>query len=573
MFVKYAKIGKYELAALGLILAAVLVRIILVSQHWPMINADEGTMGLMARDIAYRGQSPVFFYDQFYMGAFQAYLGALLFHVFGASLFSLRLGLILLNALFLVSLFLLTRTLYSRSLALFTVALFVFGSYFMLEYQLHVYGGYPDILLCGTLAFLFAAYLAITSSPYVPSAALRWRLLLYAGWGLVIGLGLWSDILILPMALLSGLLILLFCWRELIRIVPVIGLFIGLVAGAYPLLNFNLSAPLSENTLVVIWSLQHNRGQLHDGLHVIRRAIHSTLMVSVPNITGNPFCPVSEEGALQDPTTAHALRCTVAHGLWSTGYFALFLCAFALALWAAWKAFRKYTKEGQNDLIARQQLARNCARLFLLVSAVLILYLFVFSNAPLTWPGTEARYLIGLWIAWPALLWPLWRAASTVGASLSNKARLCKIGSIALLTCLAVSYIVGTVITSLDMPRANADYQRYNNLAQDLVSSGITHVYTDYWTCNKLAFISQERVICGVINNQLGPSHNRDPRYYALVSYDPHAAYIYQTGGLLPTELQGIANDPSYYRQLQFDGYTVYVPIIITTKHLKSQRR
>src|SRR5690348_510120 len=157
MFIKYAKIGKYELAALGLILAAVVLRIILVSQHWPMINADEGTMGLMARDIAYRGKYPVFFYDQFYMGAFQAYLGALLFHIFGASLFSLRLGLILLNALFLVSLFLLTRTLYSRSLALFTVALFIFGSYFMLEYQLHVYGGYPDVLLCGTLAFLFAS--------------------------------------------------------------------------------------------------------------------------------------------------------------------------------------------------------------------------------------------------------------------------------------------------------------------------------------------------------------------------------------------------------------------------------
>jgi hypothetical protein len=553
MFIKYAKIGKYELAALGLILAAVVVRIILVSQHWPMINADEGTMGLMARDIAYRGQYPVFFYDQFYMGAFQAYLGALLFHIFGASLFSLRLGLILLNALFLVSLFLLTRTLYSRSLALFTVALFIFGSYFMLEYQLHVYGGYPDILLCGTLAFLFAAYLAITSSPYVPSSALRWRLLLY-------------DILIVPMALLSGLLILLFCWRELIRIVPVIGLLIGLVAGAYPLLNFNLSAPPAENTLVVIWSLQHNRGKLHDGFHMILRAMRSTFMVSVPNITGNPFCPVSEEGALQDPTTAHALRCTVAHGVWSTGYFALFLCAFALALWGTWKAFSRYYKEGQDDLIVRQKLARSCARLFLLVSAVLILYLFVFSNAPLTWPGTEARYLIGLWIAWPALLWPLWRFANTAGTSSSNKARLCKIGSIALLACLAVSYIVGTAITFMDMPRANADYQRYSNLTQDLVSSGITHIYTDYWTCDKLAFISQEHVI----NNQLGPSHNRDPRYYTLVSEDPYAAYVFQTGSLLPTELQGIANDPSYYRQFQFEGYTVYLPILITTKHLKN---
>src|SRR5207244_3478016 len=122
----------------------------------------------------------------------------------------------------------------------------------------------------------------------------------------------------------------------------------------------------------------------------------------------------------------------------------------------------------------RQELARSCTRLFLLVSAVLILYLFIFSNAPLTWPGTEARYLIGLWIAWPAQLWPLWRAASTIGASLSSRARLCKIGSIALLACLAGTYIVGTVIALMDMPRTNADYQRYNNLAQDLVSIGTT---------------------------------------------------------------------------------------------------
>jgi hypothetical protein len=298
--------------------------------------------------------------------------------------------------------------------------------------------------------------------------------------------------------------------------------------------------------------------------------MRSTFMVSVPNVTGNPLCPVSEEGALQDPTTAHALRCTVAHGVWSAGYFALFLCAFALALWGAWRTFRRYYKEGQDDLIVRQKLARRCARLFLLLSAVLILYLFVFSNAPLSWPGTESRYLIGLWITWPALLWPLWRFASAAGPSLSNRARLSKIGSIVLLSCLALAYIVGTTKTLMDTPRTNADYQRYNNLAQDLLSNGITHIYTDYWTCNKLAFISQERVICGVVDDQLRPSHNRDPRYYALVSTDPHAAYVFQTGSTIPYVLQSIGNDPSYYRQFQFDGYTVYLPIIITTKNLKN---
>jgi predicted membrane-bound mannosyltransferase len=86
--------GKYARGAIAIIVVAVLLRIVFISQSYPVTNSDESTMGLMALHIAYRGEHPTFFYDQNYMGSLEAYLGAAFFHLFGPSTFSLRLGLI-----------------------------------------------------------------------------------------------------------------------------------------------------------------------------------------------------------------------------------------------------------------------------------------------------------------------------------------------------------------------------------------------------------------------------------------------------------------------------------------------
>src|SRR5260370_14320206 len=106
-----------------MILIATLLRFLLISQGWPQTDSDESTMGLMALHIAYRGEHPTFFYGQNYMGSLEAYLGAVFFHLFGTSIFSLRMGLILLFTLFLISMYLLTSLLYSRGLALVSLVL------------------------------------------------------------------------------------------------------------------------------------------------------------------------------------------------------------------------------------------------------------------------------------------------------------------------------------------------------------------------------------------------------------------------------------------------------------------
>src|SRR6266849_6824787 len=121
MLLNYLKIYKHGICAFSIILTAILLRIILIGQQWPETNSDEGTLGLMALHIAYRGEYPIFFYGQGYMGTLEAYLAAFLYHLFGPSLFVLRLGLIILLALFFVSTYLLTTLLYNQKLALVTL--------------------------------------------------------------------------------------------------------------------------------------------------------------------------------------------------------------------------------------------------------------------------------------------------------------------------------------------------------------------------------------------------------------------------------------------------------------------
>jgi len=63
----------------------------------------------------------------------------------------------------------------------------------------------------------------------------RWlRFAAYAGWGLVVGLAIWSDLVVLPVLMMAGLLLLLFCWRDLRTLAPLC-LLLGFVIGVFPL--------------------------------------------------------------------------------------------------------------------------------------------------------------------------------------------------------------------------------------------------------------------------------------------------------------------------------------------------
>jgi hypothetical protein len=129
----------------------------------------------------------------------------------------------------------------------------------------------------------------------------------------------------------------------------------------------------------------------------------------------------------------------------------------------------------------------------------------------------------------------------------------------ALLAIIGILFIIGLGTLLSEVPAAQATYQRQTDLIRRLEGMGITHFYTEYWSCDQLAFLSNEHIICVTVDNNLQPSHNRDPRYIPAVQDDPNAAYVFPLHAVqLAAVEHKVALKPNQYRYFVFDGYVIY---------------
>jgi hypothetical protein len=576
VILKLRKIDRYDSIAAIIVIFAASIRVLLNALGWPPTNSDEGVMAIMAMNIAYRGAHPLMFYGQNYMGTIEAYLGAGFFHLFGGpSLFALRLGVILQVTLFLICMYLLARLLFSKPLAIVTLLVLSVGSIPMLTRQMIATGGSSQTLFFGSLGFLLAAWLSSTYKRH-PSLSMKLRrLVAYSVWGLAVGLALWSDMVVLPFLAMATLLLLLFCWRELL-VWGWLVMLASIIVGITPLIIYDLA--LNLNSWEVLTGLVHGSntaapktlsGTLHN--------IISTVQVSIPTATGNPFCPVSEIRVLGE-NAPHSLQCTLIHASWGSGYLLLLACALGVTLQALWRLqFRGkslWVGEGQlcpTDASPSQHyvLVRYIARLLLLGAAVLALSIYMLSSGPVDMPGFHARYLVSLLIATPALIFPLWNAAIKFRPTPTFE-RLKVYACHGILTLIWLLLLVGTISAFSKVPTTRAADQQRQDLINHLVHIGATHFYTDYWTCYNLIFASHERVICAILNSDLQPWDNRVPSYFDIVKVDSHAAYVFplDTDMLplnyhdLPAVERKVAQaGPGKYRRYEFDGYLVYQPV------------
>ena len=209
-------------------------------------------MGLLALHVAFQGDHPTFFYGLPYMAPLEGYIAAPLFRIFGVSLFTLRIGLLPLFAAFLICMYYLTRLLYTEKFALAIVILLSLGSYAIIYLQIKAVGEYPETELFFALIPLLASWLALTSHSFIQREARRSRqkrILIYGFLGLIVGLALWVDFLILPIVAIAALLLLLFCYQELLSWKGLI-LLLGVIVGAFPLILYNLTAPLESKFFV-----------------------------------------------------------------------------------------------------------------------------------------------------------------------------------------------------------------------------------------------------------------------------------------------------------------------------------
>ncbi|MFI6824060.1 hypothetical protein ACIBJE_24440 [Micromonospora sp. NPDC050187] len=513
--------------ALALGAVGVAYRLAALLAGLPPTNSDEAVTGLVATHVAQGREFPLFFYGQYYMGALEAYLAAPLFALGGSGVVALRLPNLALYALFLVLMWQLTRRLYHPWFATAVVGLLALGSDRILKNQLIAGGGYPEMNPAGALLVLLAVLLGL--------GAVRRRASACAAFGLVAGLTLWDDWLVLPYVAAAGALLLAGAGRDLAGRCGA-ALAAGLVVGLLPIVAHNLTAAPEHRSLAAYRQL----GGGTPGDWVDR--LHGGVLFGLPMGTG--FCPPG--------------RCADWQLWWGVAAPLLLAVAGLLALRALWilrPGILRPASPRRDDAVRTARI-RQGGRLALVGAATVSLAAYAGSAAAGDTPVESSRYLSCLLISLPALLWPLWAAAGNhllpAAARLTARAGLAAVAGGAVLA-------TGALVADADT-LTRADAQR-RQLVVALDRLGVRDFYADYWTCYPVVLATRERLACGVIRDDLRAGWDRYPAYPARVAGADRVAYVLPTGTALSRAVADhLAATGTAVTRTTVPGYDIHLP-------------
>jgi hypothetical protein len=501
-------IGAAAAVALALGAAGVGYRLWALLHGIPPTNSDEGTIGLAALHIAAGSDFPVYFYGQHYMGTIEAYLAAPLVALTGPSVLALRVPNLVLYAVFLLVMWLLTRRVFTAWFATFVVGLLALGSDRLLRNQLIAGGGYPEINPAGAALVLLAVGLATRRSTA-----------LYGLFGLIAGLMIWDDQLVLPYvaAAVAVLLVGGLSRRAVAAVVA------GTVVGALPLILHDLTSPWRDTAIPTFFGL--SGGGVDASLY---DRFFGGFVFGMPMAGG--LCPPGQ--------------CAPWQMWWGPAWVVLVAVAAVLAA--------RGLRRARPD---RAGMVRPAARLALLAAGVVSLAMYLRSNAAGNTPVESARYLHCLLISLPAVLWPLWALARRPAAW-----RWLGVNGLTL-TAVMAALATASVVRNVDAIDAIDDRQAA--LLADLDRRGVTRIYTEYWTCNHIAYLSGERVVCAVVADDLEHGFDRYLPYRAQVDAAPRQVFALPVGSPASAALRADldARGVAYAHEV-VAGYDLYRPAV-----------
>ncbi|HUY79362.1 MAG TPA: hypothetical protein VMV29_21510 [Ktedonobacterales bacterium] len=455
--------------ALGLLIVAFGYRLYLIAHGWPQLDSDEAVIGLMARHILH-GEYPVFFWGQNYMGAFQAYFAAIFFAVFGPSAFWLHFSVLLLTMGFLAAMYGLASAAYGRVVGVVMLLWLTVGPTMGVLRELKAIGGYQDILLFGALTLL-GVWARLRQPQRMPRTRRDWLIALatYVGLGVAMGVGLWSDLLILPVLLLAVIALVVGRPREVCSWLG-LALLLAFVISAYPYISFNVVHP--NATYNQLAKMNHAPGQLGPipPPHNWAMQTGETLEVALPTILGSPYVCVKSGNIWSDYPTTMATEtqtaggaCDLTNMAFSLGALALYVIALLPILLALWRwaatqlrlangaaadgkrhagdgrlrrwgrlayratranlvvAFARDSGEPTAEDHARAaRLARDWLRLLLVGVGVANILAYTTSVEAQTFQFTSARYLLLVYLSAPIFIGVLWGGALPVARWLAG---------------------------------------------------------------------------------------------------------------------------------------------------------
>jgi len=205
------------------LLIALTIRIWLTYHTHGIIDGDEAMVGIQAEHIL-RGEHPLYFYGQAYMGSLEAYLMALLFLIGGPTVWMMRAEPILLSLLVVWLTWKLAAALaeaagisqFARRLFQTIAALLAaIPPLYDTVVELRTLGGYIETFVLMLLLLLAALQITRRWQAGASNKEMAWR---WAGIGFVIGFGFWINPLILTAVLAAFTWITVFLLVELVRL-------------------------------------------------------------------------------------------------------------------------------------------------------------------------------------------------------------------------------------------------------------------------------------------------------------------------------------------------------------------
>jgi hypothetical protein len=520
------------------LLVAAAVRIGLLVAGVVPFNADEAVVGLMARHIL-RGERPIFFYGQSYLGSLDAWLVAGAFALWAPSVPVIRLVQIGLFLCTMATTYWLGLRIYgSHWIAGAAATLLAIPAVLFTLYGTVSLGGYGEVLLIGNILLLLAVHL-LDLPPVEANAAssrVAWPALRYAGWllvGLLAGLGFWSFPLIvvylIPILVCAAVMLRRQVWALALNGLLFIG---GFGVGAAPWLWYTVTHGLS--------TIFETGGQA-----IVGASSPVLVLAAVAHLFNFLLFGLSVIWGIRPP--------------WSAQFLALALIPYAMAIHIAVMLFAiRRTGERDRATIGRWLLAGTSACL------VVGFVLTPFGADP------SGRYFVPLAV-------PLALFTSEMLHWLRLRRRRRSpwrkwFGQSLMLAVIAFNWW-GNVESAANFPPGlTTQFDAVTQVDQRALSAviaflrvhGETRGYTNYWVEYPLAFLSQEELIFVAqlpyhTDFRYTPRDDRYLPYVDLVAASPRAAYITTQFPELDQQLrQGLTALKVAYQESAIGHYHIF---------------
>ena len=509
--------------ALGIILvAAVGWRWWLLARGLPELDSDEATYGLMAQHIA-RGEFSIFLWGQNYMGSLESLLLVPIFALFGPSTFTLRLAPMLFTLGFILGSALLGGWLISRRSGLLAAAFLALGSPYFTILSIRAFGGYAETLLFGTIILWAALRGDRTAWGQV------WL-------GLVIGVAIWTDFLVLPFVVAAGAI---WWWQRRRDLRGRNGALLGGAAllGLSPAIIYNIMHAGATVTTVSGLSVAGSSGHAAAAASptwlqtagALLLQPWNELTISLPVLSGTWFAGMQSNSFYAANFWSAVAHHPVAYGvalLLGLATLAL-LSSLAVPLARHWRTLAAVLPDEALHRAAHVRRQYEAA-----VVLVVVGYLAAFL---LHRQGLWAipRYLLPIFVAVPVLFGQLERLIAAASDRWPQRfsARLARLAPVIItLPILAWNVGNGAQITTLQ----TASFDHASWITQDdqpllalLRAHGVhTAISNDYWMGMRLTFESNEQIIVVMVTPEGHPGFNRYLPYVATGLRDPRPAYF-----------------------------------------------